>query len=207
MAKKTKAVTKPAKSNKITLAIVQKSIDQMVTSLQAGSRDANVAALRAFEYAEVHNDATACQRLYEALALTGKINGPKRQGAFLRWLKAFSPVRLNDKTKNFGVIKKRNKDGTANKMYVPYDSDGAESISFLDFVPEKAPTTFNQDKLHKMFAKMLDKKLTEAIEGGTFEGTYDPAAFQTFANEFIANFTVPEAAAPVALDADGQPDF
>lgn len=188
------AAAKAPASNKITMAQVKASIKTMVASLQAGSADAHTAALRSVEFAQVHGDAGACQRLYEALAETGAIKGPKRQSAFLRWLIAFTPVRMNSKTGVFALIKRKNADGSTNKMYKPFDSDGLESNNFLDFVPEQAKSKFTQEKLHKAFASSL-KKLGDKVAAGEFEGEFDAAALQTFVNEQIAGFVLPTVAA------------
>lgn len=155
----------PAATNGVTLTQVNKSIKDMVKSSQAFGMAATSASMLALTHCVQHGDTTGLQRLHAALGTTGERVGPQRQKAFMAWLKAYTPVRRNNKTGDFGLIKK-----TA-PNYVEFDIDSAESTPFLDFIPEsnRKPLVTSNATIAKRVATAIQKEYEE----GRWEG---PAA-------------------------------
>jgi len=163
---KTKLKKAPVKkgSNSITMKEVNTAITAMVTASQAFGLAATSASIIALTHCMQHGDATGLQRMYNALGETGARVGPDRQKAFKRWLSVYSPVRQNNKTKDFGLIK------ADAPNYVAFDIDGAESTPFLDFERDrtKGPTMYSNEILGNKIAKMLMKDYGDNWEGTAF---------------------------------------
>lgn len=160
---KAKAAKAAPKSNSaITADQVNQAIKLMVTSAAAFAVSFDSAARLSVQHVvqisektgEMHGDVTGCERLYNALANTGKYIGPKRQEAFMQWLRAFTPIRRNSKTGVFAMLK------DTSPAFVAFDMDAIESTSPLDFTVErkKAPKMFSNKILADKIVKLLKKE-------------------------------------------------
>lgn len=160
------ATTKaPKASNGVTMKQVNAAIASMTKSSQAFGLAATSAAMIALMHCNQHGDATGLQRLHAALGATGQRVGPQRQKALMAWLKAYSPVRMNNKTKDFGLLK------SDKPNFVAFNLDDAESTPFLDFIPEngRTATAVSNASIAKRIATAIKKDYDE----GKWEG---PAA-------------------------------
>jgi len=157
-----KPVTKTeAGGNGVTMTQVNTAIKSMVKASQAFGVAAASAAVLALMHCQQHGDATGLQRLYAALGETGVRLGPIRQKALMAWLQVYSPVRKNNKSGDFGLIK-----ATA-PNYVAFDTDEAEANPFLDFIPDstRGPVMQSNVKIAKRIASMVTKDYGDAWEG------------------------------------------
>lgn len=150
------------------------ALDSAIIALTTASGSFAVAADKAMRMAITHcnefNDPSGVQRMYESVAGHGKIIGPRRQQQILKFLKAFTPIRRNSKTENFGLLK-----STA-PNYVEYDMDGVNSVSWLNFETDSAPrvNTMTMDKLAESIAKRMFKAMNEAEWPA--DGAFDKAS-------------------------------
>jgi len=193
------AVKKTASNSQVTLRQCESAIKSMVASSAAFAIDADTAAIMALKLATHdmgHGDTSGIKKLHTALGDTGTRIGPRRQRALIAWLNAFSPVRLNTKTGEFGLLKKtfgKGDDVRPNPRYVAFDVDTASTLSFLEYDSGAERTTpkLTSEKLAARAGRLITKTLNDAMESGNFEGEYDSEMVLGALRQAIADFTPP----------------
>lgn len=186
------AVNNRMVSMKASTLAVNTAIEAFTTASASFGVSADNAVRLAISHCEEFNDPSGVQRLYEATGKQGKIIGPRRQKQMMKFIKAFTPIRLNSKTENFGLIK-----ATA-PNYVAYDMDSVASISWLDFENETAERVLkmDMDKMAESIAKRMFKQMNEAQ--WPTDGAFNRASVM---RKITANFKALEQGAAAAADA------
>lgn len=165
------------KSNMLTMEAVEAGIAAWLQSAQDTDRLLHEAAMNVITHAYEHGDATVCQKLIDAIGQTrgeknalGKYSAKlvKRakalQGAYMQWLRAYTPCVYTKKDGNFGwrLNKKRG-----------WALEEARTNPFISFETEKEQKQriVSVPQVATRLANTLET-LEKAMEEGRFGGEW-----------------------------------